>query len=407
MKLDLCLSKYFLCFLSTVRLVIIHWSDCRVATAFNMPPGHSRNKSDDSEKLFFGVENEVFLAPEEQVSETENCSFEPTLSFRQPNVKFTSFFTRSRARLSAIISIPFRAVRNNIPSWFRPVRIFTYTPLSVVVLLLAIIIPLALGTVAVLRNYKETNEFFKVDKSLKSFEIPNHEASLNYDAFRVADRLSKRCTSDNNCRGFKQARSKRSAELPTLRPVTRRKYPVSSFQRSAKWTLDLVYVAVGEGDNIFEKERLETIHKVEQKLMEHKDFEHYCWKWSKSQSDPVLKEKYKGCTPPISLIDFFYPSVYDQLVINDGQGTTELTGASINNTLNFLLSNSFTYWFVDSHFSHEKPRSKFLRAQLKFGYPFKSYKGGYLHWEKWKIENEQFEKYVVTYVDELKKMSTE
>ena len=374
------------------------------ASASEMPPGHSRNKSDDSEKLLFGLENsDENPLLEEQVSTDglprllEDPSFEPSLAFRQPNVKFASAFRHSYGRFSSFVAHTVRTIRGKVPSWFNPVKLFTIlftnTKISVPFLLVAILMPIALGAVAVYRNHKESGEYFQIDKSLASFEIPNHPSSLNRDALSVADKESKHCSSYQDCLGY--GRKRRSTD---------EKKTVRRYQNHARWTLDLVYVATGGNENIFEIDRLETIHKVEQKVMEQKDFQKYCWKSSLAGKDIILELKHDGCTPPISLIDFFFPSVLPNQRIDDGQGSLPLTEESVNNTLSYLLSQSFTYWFVDDKFSAAHPKSKFLRAQVNFGSPLRRPDGKH---GQIPSEGDRFEKFVETYVETLKPLSTE
>lgn len=346
--------------------------------------GHSRKESDDFSKLFLGGDGEnqglgggiLTLDPE---------LTDPSLSFHQPKTSFT-YFRASFSRYITGIQTVFSYIYNNL------MRFYVHPATSVVMLIVAITTPVLLGYYVIHRDYKDRGEFLVIDKSLESFEIPGHISSQREDMISVASKLSK------EVKGIPSLRSKRSAEKPT-------KKPGPAYQKSAKWTLELVYLATGDDDlNIFTKERLETIHQIEQSLMKQEGFTDYCWKWEVAKIDPFLKD---GCTPPISLVDFFFPSVTPNVRIYDGQGRNNggasrlnLTEESIKQSLDLLLTKPFTYWFVDGSFSRDNPKSQFLRAEVKFGYPLKW--GG-----PRRAQNERFKNYLVKYVEGIKKLSTE
>ena len=78
--------------------------------------------------------------------------------------------------------------------------------------------------------------------------------------------------------------------------------------RTSSWKLQMVYIAQGKDDlNIFTPERLSTIHDVEMSIMKHERFTDFCSRNPHSFGDPSLRE-YKYCTPPNSLMTYFYPS---------------------------------------------------------------------------------------------------
>lgn len=348
-----------------------------------MQAGHSRKESDDFSKLFLGIDSEnVGLSGDSPTVDLDLT--EPTLSFHQPKSGFTSFlefFYRSGVRI--------RVEARRLPL-DGLMKAYVHPLASVVILLAAIFIPAGLGYYVFHRDYEVRGELLVIDKSLESFEIPGHISSQREDMISVASKLSK------EVKGTPLRRAKRSPHRPTSKSSP-------DYQKKAAWTLELVYLATGDDDlNIFTKERLETIHQIEQSLMEQEGFTDYCWKWEVAKIDPFLKD---GCTPPISLVDFFFPSVAQEMRIYDGRGMDDsgarhnLTEASIKESLQLLLTKPFTYWFVDGSFSKDNPRSRFLRAELKFGYPLKS--GGSKH-----TQTKAFKKYLVKYVEGLKKLST-
>lgn len=344
--------------------------------------GHSPKESDDFSKLCFGNDGENLESGGEGNFYLDPA-LEPALSFHQPKICFTSIF--SVGALRVISTTP---------------RLYFQLAGAVVVLLAAISIPGYLGWRAFQLNYKEKGEYLVIDKSLESFEIPGHITSEHNDLVDVASKLS---TESKKVPSSRKDRRKRSAKIPDIKPTG--KHTSSYFQQKPKWTLELVYLAVGKDEsdlNIFTKERLETIHQIEQNLMQLEDFADFCWRWDKAKDDPFLP--HNGCTPPISLIDFFFPSFSPAfgVRINDGQGKVNLTKESIDQSLKLLLTKPYAYWFVDDSFSKDHRKSRFLRAEIKFGSP--------LHWKYGRTSKQQsksFNTFLIKYVEGLKKMSTE
>lgn len=350
--------------------------------------GHSRKESDDFSKLCFGNDSENLESGGEG-NFYMDPALEPALSFHQPKTYFASisFVHTSREILTTLrLSL---------------IRLYVH-PVGAALVLLSAILTTALLVWHVSKlNYKETGEYLVIDKSLESFEIPGHITSEHNDLVDVASKLSKESKKVPRREPPRKGRRKRSARIPDIGPTEKHDYP---FQQRPKWTLELVYLAVGKDEsdlNIFTKERLETIHQIEQNLIRLEDFADFCWKWSKAKDDHFLPD---SCTPPISLIDFFFPSFdpFLGLRINDGQGKVNLTKESIDQSLKLLLTKPYAYWFVDDSFSKDHRKSRFLRAEIKFGSP--------LHWKYGyhsKQQSKSFNTFLIKYVEALKKMSTE
>lgn len=345
--------------------------------------GHSRKESDDFSKLFFGNSNENLEVGGQNF--VIDPSLHPSLSFHQPKSSFTfvNFFGVFRAILRGIFK-----------AYVHPVG-------ALATLLVAIVIPVVLGCVVFRNDYKERGEMLVIDKSLQSFQIPGHISAQHEDMVTVARKPS------TEIKRIPLRRSRRKRSIPDIFPT--RKTP--RYQKYAKWTLEVVYLATGEDDlNIFTKERIETIHQIEQRLLQQDGFPDFCWIWPEAKRlDPYLPHY---CTPPISLINFFYPSVTKALRINDGQGMGygpnggqkfNLTDESIKQTLDLLLTKPFTYWFVDSSFSSNNRKSRFLRAEVKFGSPLNYWKYGYSRHAQFKA----FKAFLVKYAEAVGKMSTE
>lgn len=333
--------------------------------------GHSRKESDDFSKLL-SDNQELGVGGEDSMLD---LSLEPSLSFSQP---------KSSLRCNSLFSLGLYFLRVCFKGYAHPVGAFLFQTI-------ATLFPVLLGWIILHRDHNATGNWLIIDKSLESFQIPGHISSQHEDMLSVAQKQSKAFSEHL----WKNSRRKRSAGLETEQQD--RKY-----QRSPKWTLELVYLAEGENDsdrNIFTKERLEAIHRIEQRLVQQDGFSDFCWKMAGAERDIFLRD---GCVPPISLIDFFYPSVYFKHVINDGQGKVNLTAESIKDTLKLLLSKPFTYWFVDGSFSSSNPKSKFLRAQIKFGYPLKEWKHHKIH-----DQHKAFNSFIVKYAEAVSKMSVE
>lgn len=350
--------------------------------------GHSRKESDDFPKLFFDDGSHNFEADGENFP--LDPVLEPSLLFHQPKSSYTFVSTYAWLRTFSFLRWLF--------------KLYVHPAGALSVLVVAVVIPVVLGWTVFHNDYKERGELLVIDKSLESFEIPGHISSEHEDMVYVASKLSKESTTIP----LRVSKQKRSANMPDIFPTTK---PPHQFQKYPKWTLELVYLATGNDAsdlNIFTKDRLETIHQIEQSLMQQKSFSDFCWQWTEARKDPFLPN---GCTPPISLIDFFYPSVIGELRVYDGQGMgfgpnggkRNLTDESIDQSLRLLLTKPFTYWFVDGSFSSGNRKSRFLRAEMKFGYPLKYSKYGHSKYH----QNKAFKAFLVKYVEAVKKMSTD
>lgn len=93
----------------------------------------------------------------------------------------------------------------------------------------------------------------------------------------------------------------------------------SYLQTQALWRIELVFVAQGDEDkNIFTPERLHTIHHVERLLMQHPQFQQFCWKPLEVLRDLPLGPSY--CSPPSSLLSYLFPSERSGKIYFDGMG---------------------------------------------------------------------------------------
>ncbi|XP_038061425.1 protein dispatched homolog 3-like [Patiria miniata] len=322
-------------------------------------------------------------------------------------------------------------------------RCFNSTIVSIVVLFLVTAVSLSLAGISVF--VVGPTPYF--DKSLNAFQIPNHistKRQLAFDAARTDDfhNLRKRSLDFQNLGldiSFLKPH-KTDSEIDILsssiqnslldnaipddvfRPgklnfnlITKRQHQEtgefgmthnrnrrsSSRVRRKKYKMVIVYKALGEDKNIFTEERLRTIHKVEMDIMRHPNFTDFCSRDSRSLSDPALRP-FKYCSPMISLMGYFYPSVDNEKIVYDGMGNNL---ADINGTLALAraaLKSKF-YWFVDTQMSSNSVTSKLLRSEVYFGPPF----GEDSNPPSDRESSQLYVDFLVTYIDLLEKASTD
>ena len=182
----------------------------------------------------------------------------------------------------------------------------------------------------------------QLDLSLRSFQIPDHESSLNYDAFQMALNPYVATSDDGNSGSRRKRECTRQQKLST------------------SWALDLYYVSKDRG-NILTPKRISQIHSIEQNIVKHKytdlGYENFCHKTYPDKCDPLN-----------SLLTFFYPSIENGKYVYDGNGDTML---DINATLALAFQIESSYWYGD--FKKNNTESKYLRSQLRVGVPILNY----------------------------------
>ena len=147
-----------------------------------------------------------------------------------------------------------------------------------------------------------------IDKTIKSFSIPNHQAYLNFEALNLArlnatGQRSKRSVSNSNReQKYESSNSNNfmkslpeTYEDPSLFPSVRGKFSTlldftsrrvrraahdirclfdTERQVQTKWRMHVIYLADGDGENnIFTKERIETVHEIEKKIIQQPRFQ--------------------------------------------------------------------------------------------------------------------------------------
>ena len=224
-----------------------------------------------------------------------------------------------------------------------------------------------------------------IEKSIKAFSVPDHLVSHRQDAFEKAQEdlangvngRSRRFAEDSSLAPAFRDRSMRWGNFGGRRNLNFERFPpprisrrirrnVSRRRRSAPfsqyirgWKVNLVYLAVGNGDNIFTEERIQTIHDVEKKVATLPEYSGFCYKSYLKNVDE--------CVPPNSLMTYFYPSILsDGTVVSDGLGNDMI---SIDDALANAMNHN-GYWYTDgSMVKTNEMKSKLLRTELSFGVP--------------------------------------
>uniref|UniRef100_A0AAR2KH50 SSD domain-containing protein n=1 Tax=Pygocentrus nattereri TaxID=42514 RepID=A0AAR2KH50_PYGNA len=173
----------------------------------------------------------------------------------------------------------------------------------------------------------------------------------------------------------------------------------SYLQTQALWRIELVFVAQGDKDNnIFTPERLRTIHHVEQLLMQHPQFQQFCWKPLEVLRDLPLGPSY--CSPPSSLISYLFPSERAGKIYFDGMGPDL---ADIHGALSLAITHPQFYWYVDETLTPDSLHSSLLRSEIHFGAPLPSF---YSLQDRPLEQRRRFRDFVVQYADILAQQST-
>ncbi|XP_004741555.1 protein dispatched homolog 3 [Mustela putorius furo] len=171
-------------------------------------------------------------------------------------------------------------------------------------------------------------------------------------------------------------------------------------QTHAHWRIELIFLARGDAErNIFTSERLVTIHEIERKIMDHPGFREFCWKPHEVLKDLPLGS-YSYCSPPSSLMTYFFPTERGGKIYYDGMGQDL---ADIRGSLELAMTHPEFYWYVDEGLSAENLKSSLLRSEILFGAPLPNY---YSVDDRWEEQRAKFQSFVVTYVAMLAKQST-
>ncbi|KAK7811123.1 hypothetical protein U0070_016063 [Myodes glareolus] len=197
-----------------------------------------------------------------------------------------------------------------------------------------------------------------------------------------------------------QAANQNRSRRGTSRWDYSRTFVSANTQTHAHWRIELIFLARGDAErNIFTSERLVTIHEIERKIMDHPGFREFCWKPHEVLKDLPLGS-YSYCSPPSSLMTYFFPTERGGKIYYDGMGQDL---ADIRGSLELAMTHPEFYWYVDEGLSVDNLKSSLLRSEILFGAPLPNY---YSVDDRWEEQRAKFQSFVVTYVAMLAKQST-
>ena len=253
---------------------------------------------------------------------------------------YTGLAFRDRFRPFRLREPCFRVVASRLKKavrWW-----LTNVVVSIVTIVAVIGLSLGLGLHAVVQLEPRPS----IDFSLKAFTIPNHEATRHQEAFAAAlEELS---------RGGRPRRSVSDGREITLR--RQKRYTLHPTQYNRYQRVHLVYLAVGTADNnIFTRERIQTVHRVETDVVTMPGFSDFCFK-----SYPQRMDQVQRCDALDSLVSkFFYRSLSSEV-----QMVEDFDGA-----VREALSSRDGFLYTDGHANKTYFKSTFLRSEVTFGIP--------------------------------------
>ncbi|XP_067658101.1 protein dispatched homolog 3-like isoform X2 [Haliotis asinina] len=285
-----------------------------------------------------------------------------------------------------------------------------------------------------------------IDISIEAFNIPNHIAYMRYNSFALAlkhnvsmPRRSRRDTSsilsgalerhnidtrdiNMNFKSFEPEERLQYKPIKELRNevdtiasrMVNEVAEKSRVKRSAhsgcifgtqvypRWKMQVIFLAQGDDNhNIFTKERIETVHKVEKMVLAHPQFRDFCFKdYKLGQIDPAVRAQ-SNCAPLNSLLTYFYPT-------KDTHGSIHYDGLGnnldqVDSALKLAMNQETFYYYVDEKINRTYHHSKLLRTEVVFGAPLDGYCIGSTRGE----QERKFKEFVITYIDILSKASTD
>lgn len=171
------------------------------------------------------------------------------------------------------------------------------------------------------------------DTSVDQKPGANRSGRLRREASPPADLAANQSEGPINQRLKKNGRCQPSAPPPAVAAANQsrarrgasrwdysRSYVSANTQTHAHWRIELIFLARGDAErNIFTSERLVTIHEIERKIMDHPGFREFCWKPHEVLKDLPLGS-YSYCSPPSSLMTYFFPTERGGKIYYDGMG---------------------------------------------------------------------------------------
>jgi len=257
--------------------------------------------------------------------------------------------------------------------------LLTNVAVSVIVIVTVLGVSLGLGLYAVLRVKPEP----VIDFSLKAFTIPNHEVTRHQEAFDVA------------VQEYKEWRLAAAGTGRSRRSVGKRSASRTQYYRRHK--VVLVYVAVGDDENnIFTRDRIETIHRIETDIIQMPEFAEFCFK---DYSQLQFWHRVLQCDALNSVVSkYFYQPSSD-----DGETDDQLVD-NFDATVRAVLSSPYDFLYTDGHANQTFFESSFLKSELSFGMPLPGYNDVDDRREE---QEDKYNQFLVQLVGKLSPMSTE
>jgi len=226
--------------------------------------------------------------------------------------------------------------------------LLTNIVVSVLIIMTVMSVSIGLGLHAVLRVKPQP----VIDYSLKAFTVPNHEVTRHQEAFEIAvedNRNWNRKWMGNGHRSRRSISAKVHRDKRAIRTQYYRRHKVI-----------VIYVAIGGSNhNIFTRERIETIHRIETDVLQMPAFSEFCFK--------AYSHKVQHCDDALdSLVStYFYPRssannqhADDVRLVDDFEGTVRA-----------VLSSPFGFLYTDGHANRSFFESTFLKSEISFGMP--------------------------------------
>lgn len=212
---------------------------------------------------------------------------------------------------------------------------------------------------AVFNDEKESESLRHTERALQKTNIVNRDFIIQNPAEDSSQRSISTLSKNNGLFHNLVRRIKRHAHEASC---------MFRYQSIARWKMHVIYLAQGDDDpNMFTKERLETVHQIENRIMRHPGFHEFCLRDRNIERyDPAVRS-INGCIPLNSLMTYFYPSKDSQgHIFYDGMGANL---DDIDSALTLAMNHETFYYYVDDKINKTNKRSYLIRSEVLFGAP--------------------------------------
>lgn len=172
-----------------------------------------------------------------------------------------------------------------------------------------------------------------------------------------------------------------------------------------RWAFSIVFEAkydhndpppVEERPGIITRQNIQHFRAVEQYVMKHPKFGHYCWR----DHDPPLSG---ACRQPASLLQFFYPSL-DLTDPSKGQKIPDGRGSVLVSDLKSAMAAAAyesIYSYTDTAFGIDRLNSSVFRIEFQFGSPFAGFKSNLDRRDEQSAIYREFVKTIPDYLEDV------